>query len=116
MATNFRIQVRIDESELGSDIVPGVLRRIIQVLESQTLVMTYNSGAYGAGTVDVAIAIGTQTTPDVGFLIAVDSAVTADKQAEIVRRIIQALESETLSISYAVGSGDGTNKVTLTVT
>ena len=117
MATNFRIQILIDESVLDADKVPGVLRRILQMMDPHTLVMTYDSTSPSvAGTVDMSIKVGTVTTLDIAYLIAVDSTVSADKQADIAQRIIKVLSSESLDITYAAGSADGTNKVTLTVT
>ena len=54
-----------------------------------------------------------------GIEVLVDSTVSADKKAEITRRLIQVLESQTLSIAYAAAWAAGTtsvNQQTLTVT
>ena len=54
-----------------------------------------------------------------GIEILIDAAVTADKKAEIVRRIIQVLEYRTLSVAYAATYAAGTTSVNqqiLTVT
>lgn len=54
-----------------------------------------------------------------GIEVLVDAAVSADKKAELVRRLLQVLESQTLSVAYATTYAAGTtsvNQQTLTVT
>ena len=56
---------------------------------------------------------------DYAIEVLVDSTVSADKKAEIVRRLLQVLESQTLSVAYAATYAAGTtsvNQQTLTVT
>ena len=52
-----------------------------------------------------------------GYEILVDSSVAADTKANIVKRVITALESRTLSIAYATtysGGANTTNQATIT--
>ncbi len=55
---------------------------------------------------------------NVGYEILVDSSLSADKKAELVRRILQSLEHKTLSVVYAASysaGGSSTNQATITV-
>lgn len=55
---------------------------------------------------------------DIGYELLVGSAISADKKSEITSRVLQVLQSETLSIVYATtysaGSSD-TNQATITI-
>lgn len=55
---------------------------------------------------------------DFGIRVEIDSTVSADKKAELVRRVIQVLEDQTLSIVYAASylDGTGTDQLTINVT
>ena len=48
MATNFAIRVIMDSAVVGADVVPELVRRVIQVLEPETLVLT-NAATYTTG-------------------------------------------------------------------
>lgn len=48
MATDFAVRVIMDSAVVGADRVPELVRRVIQVLESETLALT-NAATYTAG-------------------------------------------------------------------
>ena len=123
MAVDFAIRVIMDEGGAGgisADKIPEIVRRVIQVLEPETLALTHAQTTYTAGTkvYNAAISVGTVTVADYGIGIEVDSTVSADKKAEILRRVLQVLESESLSVATGVyaHNADSKNQIVLTVT
>ena len=124
MATDFAIRVRMDEAGSGgvpSDQVPEVVRKVLQVVESETLAITHAASyAVGTRTYNVVVDVNTITAADYGIEILVDSTVTASKKATLLRKILQVLSAYTLALSalnttYAAGTGS-TNQNTVTVT
>lgn len=56
---------------------------------------------------------------DYGIRILIDATVSADKKAEIVARVLQALQSRTLSLAHNAAFAEGTSttdQVEITVT
>ena len=119
MATDFAIRVRMDVSNLAVGKPMEIVRRVLQVLETETVVIT-STTAYAAGSrvYNTQIDVGTIGTTDYGINIDVDAAVTDDKKAEILRRLIMTLESETITTTTGVYSAGGSSvsNVILTVT
>jgi late competence protein required for DNA uptake (superfamily II DNA/RNA helicase) len=115
VATSY-IRYTIDESVLGTTKTASLLRKIIQVLEDRTLDITF-AATYVAGTnQDVIVAVDTQTSVDIGFLVIINTSVSDDKTAELTRRLLQVVESETIAVTYSDSSFAGqTNQITIAV-
>ncbi len=94
MAVDFAIRIIMDEGGTGgvsADRIPEIVRRVIQVLEPETLALTHAQITYTAGTkvYNAAISVNTVTVADYGIGIEIDSTVSTSKKADILRRIIQ---------------------------
>ena len=124
MAVDFGIRIRIDEGGTGgvtTDQTPGIVIKVIQLLERETLVISH-AAAYAAGsrTYNAVIDVNTVTVADYGIEVLIDSTVSANKKTGILRKILQVLSSFSLTLSalnttYAAGSSS-TNQNTITVT
>ena len=92
----------------------------MQILESLTLTIVYAT-TYAAGTTSTnqnSITVGGATT-DFAIRVIMDSAIVGtDKVPSILRRLIQGLESEVLTIAHAAAytAGDKTYNLVITVT
>ena len=124
MATDFGIRIRMDESGTGgvtSDQIPGIVKSVIQVLESESLAITHvASYAAGSRTYNATIDVNTITSADYGIEILIDSTVSAGKKASLLSKILQVLSAYTLVLSalnttYAAGASS-TNQIIITVT
>lgn len=123
MATDFGIRIIIDEAGTGgvpSDQVPEVVQKIIQLLRSDTLVLTHAAGyVAGSRTYNVTLSLNTITSADYGIEVLIDSGVSVNRKVAIVSKIMQCLSGFTLTLvlatTYAAGSSS-TNQNTLTVT
>jgi HEAT repeat protein len=119
MAIDYGIEILVDSS-VAADKKAELVRRVIQLLESETLSLAYAT-TYSAGSTSVnnnTITVG-GASPDLGIRIILDTAVVGtDKAPKILRRVIQGLESETLTIAHAAtyAAGDRTYNLTITVT
>ncbi|KKL62270.1 hypothetical protein LCGC14_2186880 [marine sediment metagenome] len=120
MATDRAIRVRMDISNLASTKPMEIVRRVLQVLEPETVVITADQASYVAGSqvYNEQIDVGTIGTPDYGIAILVDSTVTPDKWAQIKMRVALTLDSESITNTTGVYSAnaDSKNQVVLTVT
>ena len=120
MATDRAIRVRMDVSNLASNKPMQIVRRVLQVLETETVVITADQAAYvaGAQVYNELITIGTTGTPDYGIAILVDSGVTADRWATIKLRVSMTLDSESITNTTGVYSANANskNQIVLTVT
>lgn len=124
MATDFAIRVRMDENGTGgvtSDQIPEVVRKVIQILGSESLAIAH-AASYTAGnrTYNAVVDVNTITTADYGIEILVDSTVSANKKVELLRKVLQILSTYTLALSalnttYAAGTTSA-NQNTITVT
>ena len=118
MAIDYGIEILVDTS-VSADEKAGIVRRVIQLLEIQTLSIAYAT-TYASGTTSTnqnTITIG-GATPDFGIRVIMDSAVIgADTVPSILRKIIQGLEPETLTIAHAASYtvGDRTYNLVITV-
>ena len=120
MATDRAIRVRMDISNLASSKPMELVRRVLQVLETETVVITHDQATYVAGSqvYNELISVGTISSADYGIAILVNAAVTADKWATIKLRVSMTLDSESITNVTGVYSAnaDSKNQITLTVT
>ena len=119
MAVNVGYEVLVDSS-VSADAKAGLIRRIIQALEPQTLSLAYAT-TYATGsdsTNQATITVG-GASPDLGVRVIMDSAVVGTGVvAKLLRQLILILESETITIGHAAAyaAGSRTYNVTITVT
>jgi len=117
MAVNVGYEILVDAS-VSADKKAELARKIIQVLESQTLSLTYAT-TYAAGsnsTNQASIAVS-GSSPDFGVRVIMDSAVVGTGTvARLLRQLIQILESETIVLSHAVAYVAGTRAYNITIT
>jgi len=117
MAVNVGYEILID-SGVSADNQAGITRKIIQILEPQTLSVAYaTTYAAGSGSTNQAtITVGGATA---GFAIRIimDSAVVGTGVVpKLLRQLIQILESETITIAHAAAYAAGTRTYNLTIT
>lgn len=109
MATNVGYEILVDSS-VGADKWSEIIQRVEQVLSRHTRTTTTPNATYAAGassTNQATITVGGATT-DRGIRITCDSAVVGtDTVPEILRRLVQTLESETLTIAHAAAYAAG---------
>ena len=119
MATDFAIRIKFDVSELAANKPSQLVRRVLQTMEIETIVITHiASYAAGSRVYNHDIRVGADSTTDYGIGIDVDATVTDAKKAVMLKRITQALLGETfLVITGVYSDGSGSNNQTiLTVT
>ena len=123
MANDFGIRIIMDEGGAGgmpSDQVPEVVRKVIQLLESETLAIT-NAAAYvdGSRVYNVTLSLNTIVAADYSIEILIDSTVSTNKKVELLCRLLQSLATYTLTLvlatTYSAGTSD-TSQVSITVT
>ena len=119
MATDFAIRIRWDVSELAANKTMQIVRRVLQTMETETVVLTHIA-SYGAGTrvYNHDIAVGTNSSTDYGIGIDVDSTVSDARKNRMLKRITQALLGESFVVTTGVYSAGGSsnNQQILTVT
>jgi len=117
MAVNVGYEILVDSS-VTDDKKAEIVRRIIQVLEPQTLSIAYvTTYAGGSGSTNQASVTVGGASPDLGIRVIMDSAVVGTGVvAKLLRQLIQALESETITISHAVAYAAGSRAYNLTIT
>ena len=117
MAINYSIAINVYDS-VSADKQATLVRRILQVLESQTLSIEYHN-AYDAGlnsTSQISFEIGSGS---INFAIRVifDTDVIGSRHSGIVRRIFQVLEGEPpTAIYHAESYNQGTRVYNLVIT
>ena len=117
MAVDYGIAVNVSSS-VSADKKASLMRRIIQILEQHSLSIVTQVWAAGTptNTYEVNIAVG-GATPNFGIEILTDeTAFTSDKVATLLREVIQALESESLVLTYTAGYADGDRNYNLSIT
>ena len=117
MAINYGVEILVDTT-VSADKKATLVRRIIQLLESESLSIATGSWATGDGQkCQSALTVGGATT-NFGISVIMDSAVVGTgKLPTILRRLIQGLESETLTIAHlAAYNGAGTRTYDITIT
>jgi len=119
MAVNVGYEVLVDSS-VSADKKAEIMRKIIQVLEYRTLSVayatTYSAGSSSTNQASIAVS---GSSPDYGIRVIMDSAVVGTGVvATLLRKLIQAMESETITLSHAASytAGDRTYNLTVTVT
>jgi hypothetical protein len=117
MAINVGYEILVDASVVA-DKKAELVRRIIQVLESQTLSLVYAT-TYAAGsssTNQATITVG-GSSADFGLRVVMDSAVVGTGVvATLLKQLIQILESETITIAHSASYTAGTRTYNIVVT
>jgi len=121
MAADAGVLIRFDTSEItnGADVIAGIVRKVIQVLEYRTLALVHNASySIGSTAANLQISVGTISTADYGIHVRIDSSVSADVKADIVRKLIQVCEPRSLALAYVASyvEGNGTFQVEIDVT
>ena len=117
MGINVGYEVLIDTS-VTADKKAELTRRIIQILESQTLSIAYITtySANADSTNQATIAVG-GASPNLGIRIIMDSAVVGTGTVPVLlRQLIQILETETITIAHAAAYAAGTEVYNLVIT
>ena len=118
MAINVGYEILLD-STLGADKWSEIIARVITALGRNTRTFTTPASAYSAGsgsTNQATITVGGATT-DRAIRVVMDSAVVGtDVVPEILRKIVQALESETLTIAHATSYAAGSRAYQILIT
>lgn len=121
MATNFGLEILIDNSISGTDDkYAEIVRRLLQELETDTVNVTY-AASYSAGsssTNEVTITVGGTGTVGFGIRLTLDDAVYGtDDLVSLIRRVLQVLETETLTIAFTAGytAGDRAYQLSIAV-
>ena len=116
MPINYSIAINVYDS-VSADKQATLVRRILQVLESQTLSIEYHN-AYDAGANSIS-----QTSLDIGsgsinFAIRIifDTDVIGSRTTGIERRILQVLEGEPPLVYHAESYNQGTRVYNLVIT
>ena len=116
MPINYSIAINV-YSSASADKQATLVRRILQVLESQTLSIEYHN-AYDAGansTNQISFEIGSGS---INFAIRIifDTDIIGSRHASILRRIIQVLEGEPPRVYHAESYNQGTRVYNLVIT
>ena len=118
MAINVVYEILIGAA-VSDDKKADLTSRVLQVLQTETLSVTY-AATYSAGTTSKNEATITNgASVDYGIRIIMDSAVVGTKKvADLLQRLIAVLLTETIVLSHAVSyvAGDRAYNVTITVT
>jgi len=116
MAVNVGYEVLVGTA-ISADKKADIASRVLQVLQAETLSVTYAT-TYAAGTTSTNQAsILNSATPTFGIRIIMDSAVVGtNKVADILQRLIAVLLTETISISHAVAYAAGNRVYNMTIT
>src|SRR4030042_1107987 len=116
MATNVGYEILVDTS-ISADKKAEIIRTTVQVLEDKTLSITYNT-TYSAGTSSTnqaTITIG-GSSADFGIRVTMDSAVIGTGIVpQILRRLIQVFEAETITISHTASYTAGSRTYNLVI-
>jgi hypothetical protein len=119
VAVDYGVEILVGATP-SDDKKADIVRRVLQSIDAHTLSIVY-AASYSAGsssTNEVTLTV-TGGTVDFGIRVLVDeSAFGTGKLAPLVRALIQALESESPTISHAAAyaSGDRAYNLVITVT
>jgi len=117
MAVNVGYEILVDAS-VSADKKAEIARKVIQVLEPQTLNLAYATTYAGgsSSTNQASVAVG-GASPNFGIRAIMDSAVVGTGiVAKLLRCLIQILEVETIVLSHAAGYVAGTRTYNITIT
>ena len=116
MPINYSIAINVYDS-VSADKQATLTRRILQILESQTLSIeyhnAYNGGANSTSQISFEIGSGNQIF---AIRIIFDTDIIGSRHASILRRIIQVLEGEPPKVCHAEGYHEGTRVYNLVIT
>lgn len=111
MADDFGILVRADVSEISADVIAELGNVLLGVIQWRT-VTPGDGGSYSASGTDnvkIDVSAGGAVTPDWGFRITIDAAVSDRDKMAILAAVIQALQPYTFSaIAFATTFSAGT--------
>ena len=116
MATNYSIEILIDtdDQDKRTEIVLRVLQALSQYTRTTTYVATYSTGS--SSTNQVTLTVVETGTVNIGIRITWDTAVIGtDETPEVVRKVLQALSSETLTVAHASSYTAGDRAYNVTV-
>ena len=120
MAINVGYEILVDSS-VAADKWSELIARVLKALSRNTRTTTTPAAAYSAGstsTNQATITVGGATTGTAIRVVCDSAVVGTDVVPEILRKIVQALEPETLTIAHATSytAGDRAYNILITLT